>query len=145
MKKTILAKILPPSGFKQYALQAQIKVEQERENLFSVTFLFDAIDQTSQKEPFSLSYNETAGSIDSMKHTISTIKKASLIVSDVENNPLLKDLKVQNPTYKVGIEPNPKKNIYSSQEGRKLEEKCYEILQMFLDEAAAKVSMPVSS
>lgn len=144
MKKTILAKFLPPSGFKQYALKAQIKVEQEEEN-FSVNFLFEAEDQTHQKEPFSLSYNERAGSIDSMKHTISTIKKASLIVSDVKNNPLLKDLEVQNPTYKVGIEPNPKRNIYSSQEGRKLEEKCYEILQMFLDEAAAKVSMPVSS
>ena len=59
--------------------------------------------------------------------------------------PLLKNLKVQNPTYKVDIVPNEKRSTYSSQEAKELEEKCYEILQMFLDEAAAKVSMPVSS
>ena len=139
MKNTILAKILPPMGFEHYALQAQIKVITEG-NQYSVNFLFDAIDQTNQKEPFSISYNDTAESIDSIKNTIATLQKVSLIVSDVENNPLLKDLKVKNPTYKVGIAPNPKRNIYSSQEGRKLEEKCYEILQNFLDEAAAKVS-----
>lgn len=144
MKKTILAKFLPPSGFKQYALQAQIKVEQEEEN-FSVNFLFDAIDQTNQREPFSLSYNETAGSIDSMKHTISTIQKVSLIATDIANNPLLKNLKVQNPTYKVDIMPNEKRSTYSSQEAKELEKKCYEILQKFLDEAATKVSEPISS
>lgn len=144
MKNTVLAKFLPPMGFEHYALQAQIKVIQEG-NQYSVNFLFEAVDQTNQKLPFTLSYNETTESIDSMKNTIATLQKVSLVVTDVENNPLLKNLKVQNPTYKVGIEPNLKRNIYSSQEGRKLEEKCYEILLRFLDEAAIKVSEPVNS
>lgn len=136
--------MLPPSGFAHYAIHAKIRVEKE-ENLYSVTFSFEALDQTNQKEPFLLSYNQTAESIDSMKDTVTTLQTVSLVVTDVENNPLLKNLKVQNPTYKVGIEPNLKRNIYSSQEGRKLEEKCYEILQKFLDEIAAQVSEPVIS